>query len=112
MSEKNKEEIVVMEMVYEMGLRGFRFLPVDLYRSHESHFLIEGDALRCPFTSLPNFGIAAAQNLVAAREEPFISVEDLKARARLSVAIIDMLRDMGTLNGLSDSNQVDFFSLL
>jgi DNA polymerase-3 subunit alpha (Gram-positive type) len=112
LSEKNKEEIVVMEMVYEMGLRGFRFLPVDLYRSHESHFLIEGDALRCPFTSLPNFGIAAAQNLVAAREEPFISVEDLKARARLSVAIIDMLRDMGTLNGLSDSNQVDFFSLL
>ncbi|MDD4081443.1 MAG: PolC-type DNA polymerase III [Eubacteriales bacterium] len=112
LTEKNKEEIVVMEMVYEMGLRGFSFLPVDLYKSHESHFLIEGDALRCPFTSLPSFGIAAAQNLVAAREEPFISVEDLKTRARLSVAVINMLRDMGTLNGLSDTNQVDFFSLL
>ncbi len=112
LSEKNKDEIVVMEMVYEMGLRGFHFLPVDLYKSHETQFLIEGNGLRCPFTKLPNFGIAAAQNLVAAREEPFISVEDLKNRARLSTAVIDMLRDSGALSGLNDSNQVDFFSLI
>ena len=112
LSEKNKDEIVVMEMVYEMGLRGFHFLNVDLYKSHETQFLIEENGLRCPFTSLPGFGIAAAQNLVAAREEPFISVEDLKARAKLSTAVIDMLRDTGALSGLSDSNQVDFFSFL
>lgn len=112
LSEKNKDEIVVMEMVYEMGLRGFHFLNVDLYKSHETQFLIEENGLRCPFTSLPGFGIAAAQNLVAAREEPFLSVEDLKARAKLSTAVIDMLRDTGALSGLSDSNQVDFFSFL
>lgn len=112
LTEKNKDEIVVMEMAFEMGLRGFHFLPVDLYKSHESQFIIEGNGLRCPFTSLPNFGIAAAQNLVAVRQEPFISVEDLKTRARLSAAVIEMLKDTGALSGLSDSNQVDFFSLM
>ena len=112
LSEKNKDEIVVMEMVYEMGLRGFHFLPVDLYKSDATKFQIEGNGLRCPFTSLPNFGIAAAQNLMAARDEPFISIEDLKSKARLSTAVIDMLRDSGALSGLSDSNQVDFFSFL
>ncbi|MGI6696039.1 MAG: PolC-type DNA polymerase III [Christensenellales bacterium] len=112
LSEKNKDEIVVMEMVYEMGLRGYHFLPVDLYKSDATRFQIEGVGLRCPFTSLPNFGIAAAQNLMAAREDPFISIEDLKSRAKLSTAVIDMLRDSGSLSGLSDSNQVDFFSFL
>ena len=112
LSEKNKDEIVVMEMVYEMGLRGYHFLPVDLYKSDATRFTIEGHGLRCPFTSLPSFGIAATQNLMAAREEPFISVEDLKSRARLSAGVVDMLRDAGALSGLNDSNQVDFFSFL
>ncbi len=113
LSEKNKDEIVVLELAYEMSLRGFQFLPVDLYKSDATQFLIEENGLRCPFTSLPNFGITAAQNLMAARgEEPFISVEDLKTRARLSTAVIGMLKDSGALSGLSDTNQVDFFSLL
>ncbi len=59
---EEQDEIVVLELAYEIGLRGFQFLPVDLYKSDATQFLIEENGLRCPFTSLPNFGITAAQN--------------------------------------------------
>lgn len=111
-SEVNKSEITVLEVVHEMNLRGFTFLPVDLYKSDAFNFVIEGQALRCPFTSLPGFGEAAANGIIQTRQEPYISIEDLKNKARLSTTAVEMLRECGALNGLSDSNQIDIFSFL
>lgn len=112
LSDKNEKEIVVMEIAHEMGLRGFTFLPVDLYKSDATRFLMEGNALRCPFTSLSGFGESATQGIIEARKEPFISVEDIRSRAKISSTAIDQLRECGALNGLNDTNQVSFFSLM
>ena len=112
MSDKNEKELVTLELVHEMGLRGFSFLPVDLYKSDTNQFIIEGNSLRCPFTALSGFGDSAAQGLISARTEPFISIEDLKIRAKISSPAVELLRESGALNGLTDSNQVDFFSLI
>ncbi|NLE20965.1 MAG: PolC-type DNA polymerase III, partial [Clostridiales bacterium] len=112
LTDKNEKEIVVMELAHEMGLRGFSFLPVDLYKSDATRFLMEGDALRCPFTSLSGFGESAAQGIIDARSERFISVEDIRSRAKVSSTAIDLLRECGALNGLNDTNQVSFFTLL
>lgn len=112
LSEKNKDEIVVLELAYEMALRGFSFLPVDLYRSDATKFIIEGDGLRCPFTSMPGFGESAAQGIVGARSENFISIEDLRTKARLSTSAIDLLKQAGALAGMQDTNQVSFFTLM
>ena len=38
---RDKELITILEVVYEMTLRGIRLLPVDIYRSHATKFLIE-----------------------------------------------------------------------
>lgn len=111
-SDKNESEITVLELVHEMNLRGFTFLPVDLYKSHPTQFLIEGEALRCPFTSISGFGESAAQGIVDTRDEKYISIEDLKEKAKLGNAVIELLRECGALNGLNDTNQVDFFSML
>ncbi len=111
MTDKSEKEIIVLELVREMLLRGFTFLPVDLYKSDPSLFLIEGNALRCPFSSLPGFGENAARGLAAARAEGFHSVEDLKSKAKISSSAIEQLREGGVLNGLSKTNQVSFFSL-
>ena len=62
-----------------------------------------------PFTAL---ALGAARSIVENRGEPFVSIEDLRQRTRISAACIDQLRDFGALKGLSDTNQVDFFSLL
>ena len=106
---KEKEEITAMEIVIEMQMRGFEFLPADLYKSHVNEFIIEDGKLRVPFTSLGGLGEAAAQNIVRERETPFLSIEDLKNRAKLSSAVIDLLKGHGCLTGLQETSQVSFF---
>lgn len=112
LSGTQKDEIVALEVVLEMLSRGFSFLPPDLYLSDASEFLIEGNGLRVPLDSLNGFGKAAAQSIVEARSEPFVSIEDLRKRTSINTSGIDMLREAGALKNLSDTNQVDFFSLL
>ena len=111
LTDKNEKEIILLELVHEMLLRGFSFLPVDLYKSDPALFLIEENSLRCPFISLPGFGESAAQGLAAARGEGFNSIEDLKNKARISSSAIEQLRESGVLNGLSKTNQVSFFTI-
>ena len=91
-------------------MRGFRFLPVDLYKSDVRKFLIEDGALRCPFTSLGGLGESAALPIVAAREQaPFLSVEDLKERGKVGSSVIELLRTHGSLEGLSETSQISMF---
>ena len=46
-----------------------------------------------------------------ARSIPFISVEDLKNRGKVSSAVLDLLRDHGCLKDLAETNQVTLFQL-
>ena len=107
---KDKDSITALEMVLEMMARGYSFLPADLYKSDVHRFLPEGDhSLRVPFTALGGLGEAAAQGIVDARHDPFISVEDLKNRGKVSSAVLDLLREHGCLEGLAETNQVTLF---
>ena len=110
-TQKDKDAITALEMVLEMMARGFSFLPADLYKSDVKRFVPEGDkALRVPFTALGGLGEAAAQGIVDARHDPFISVEDLKNRGKVSSAVLDLLREHGCLEGLAETNQVTLFN--
>ncbi len=110
LSAKEEDEITAMEMVLEMMARGFCFLPADLYKSDVVRFIPEGEkGLRVPFTSLGGLGESAAESIVAERGTPFISVEDLKNRAKVSSAVVELLREHGCLNNLSETSQVTLF---
>ncbi len=109
-TQKDKDAITAMEIVVEMMARGFRFLPVDLYKSDVRRFIPEGETgLRAPFTALGGLGETAAQSIVDARSEPFISVEDLKIRGKVSSSVLDLLREHGCLKELPETNQVTLF---
>ena len=111
-TQKDKDLMVIMELVIEMLCRGIRFAPVDLYESDATKFQLVSDTLiRMPFNALPGLGEAAAQSIVEARKEtPFISVEDLRARTKISQSLVDLLRESGCLAGLPESNQTTLFS--
>ncbi|MCI5772598.1 MAG: PolC-type DNA polymerase III [Clostridiales bacterium] len=107
---KDKDAITAMELVQEMMARGYYFLPADLYKSDVRRFLPEGErGLRVPFLSLGGLGETAAESIGQAREIPFLSVEDLKNRAKLSNAVIDLLREHGCLKDLPETSQVTLF---
>ncbi|WP_428839290.1 PolC-type DNA polymerase III [Bacillus massilinigeriensis] len=109
-STKEKNLLTVMELALEMCERGFSFQKVDLYRSHASEFIIEGNTLIPPFNAIPGLGTNAAVNIVKARKDgEFLSKEDLQQRGKVSKTIIEYLDKQGCLESLPDQNQLSLF---
>jgi len=107
-----KNMAIMLEVANEMYQRGIVFLPVDLEKSHATDFLIEEGGLRMPFLSVPKLGENAARSLAKAREEGgFLSVEDIKNRAKLSSAVIEEMHNMGMLAGFTATNQISMFDI-
>ena len=109
-SPKEKGLLTVLESAREMMARGLSFLPIDLYRSDATRFLVDGDALLPPFSSVSGIGVNAARNIVKAREEGhFLSIEDFQKRSRVSSAVVEVLERLGCLRDLPESNQLTLF---
>ncbi|WP_243354325.1 PolC-type DNA polymerase III [Bacillus litorisediminis] len=109
-SAKEKNLLTVLELALEMCERGFSFQRVDLYRSHASEFVIDGNTLIPPFNSIPGLGTNAALNIVKAREEgEFLSKEDLQQRGKVSKTIMEYLESQGCLESLPEQNQLSLF---
>lgn len=108
---KEKAMISILEMALEMTARGFGFKPVDLYRSHATKFLVDGDKLLFPFSAVDGIGENAAKQIAAAKEEggEFLSIEDFQQRSRATKTIVELMRTMGCFRGLPDSNQLSLF---
>ena len=69
MSVKEKGIYTILEIVLEMYERGYKFLPIDLYKSHSTKFLIEDGAIRPPLASIPGLGNVAAESIYKAVQE-------------------------------------------
>jgi DNA polymerase-3 subunit alpha (Gram-positive type) len=110
-SNKDKDLQTILEVALEMYARGIKCLPVDLYKSDATRFLITDDGILPPFTALQGLGTAAAKNIVEARRTGgnFISIEELKARAGVSKSVIEILENHGCLKGLDQSSQLSLF---
>ena len=107
---KDKNMYAILELVLEMYERGFEFLPMDLYKSHSTKFLVEDDKIRPPLNSIPGLGTVAAEGIVKARQEgKFMSIDDLKIRSKIGNSVIDVLKKYDCLKGMSQSNQMSLF---
>ena len=93
-----------------MLARGYKFLPVNLLKSEAFAFKPEDGKIRMPFSALGGLGDKAAEKIVSVREnDEFLSIEDLSMKAGLSKAVIEILRNAGALEGMSETNQLSFF---
>ncbi|MGI6486892.1 MAG: hypothetical protein ACOX2B_00950 [Syntrophothermaceae bacterium] len=109
-SPKERKLLPVLEVALEMYARGFQFLPVHLYDSHATRFLVCPQGLILPFSSLSGVGDKAAESIVKAREQgEFVSVEDLQLRSGISRAVIDILKQSGCLDSLPETSQLSLF---
>ena len=66
---KEKGMYTILEIVLEMYERGFEFLPIDLYKSHSTKFLIEDGKIRPPLSSIAGLGTVAAVGIREAVEK-------------------------------------------
>ncbi|MCX8130093.1 MAG: PolC-type DNA polymerase III [Clostridia bacterium] len=110
MTQKEKNVLTILEVTNEMYARGIKFLPVDLYKSDAIKFQITSEGIRPPLNALQGLGGAAAQNIVDSRRDgEFLSVDELRVRAKISKAVIEILQQNGCLEGLPESNQLSLF---
>lgn len=107
---KEKSMISILEMGLEMTARGFKFKPIDLYRSDATRFIVDDDSLIPPFGAIAGVGENAARNIAASREDgDYLSVEDFQQRAKVSKTIVEVLSGFGCFRGLPESNQLMLF---
>ena len=100
-----------MEVVYEFYLRGLEFLPISIYESHATKFLIKDGKILPPFVAVSGLGESAAWDIMSGREgKEFLSVEEFSlACPKVSKTHIQMLKDAGAFGSLPDTSQVSFF---
>ena len=91
--------------------RDIEFLPIDLYKSHATRFTVESDGIRPPLNSIPGLGTVAAESIYKSKEDgKFMSIDDLRIRAKIGKSIIELLQKFNCLNGMSQSNQLTLFA--
>ncbi len=108
---KDKDLLIVLQIAWEMYLRGFYVEKIDLYKSDAVKFIIHENSLLPPLNSLNGFGNVAAKSLVEARKNgPFTSIADIKKRTSASQTNIEQLREHGCLAGMQESDQMELFA--
>jgi len=109
-TQKEKDELTVLEVAYEMFSRGYEFLPVDIEESDAQRFNIKEGKILPPFLSLQGLGDNAAQSIVREREKGvFSSVDSMKNRAKLNKTAIEALEKHGVLRNIPASDQLTLF---
>ena len=109
-SVKDKNVYSILESVLEMYERGIKFLPIDLYKSHATKFIMEEDGIRPPLNSIPGLGTVAAESIDRAKQEgKFMSIDDLRLRAKIGKSVIELLTRFDCLKGMTQSNQMSLF---
>jgi len=96
-----------LQLVDEYLARGYKFLPVNLKKSHGTKFLPEDGAIRLPFASLPGIAENAGISIMeACKNHEIYSVDDLRIHSKVSKTVIETLRKNGVLDELDETNQI------
>ncbi len=112
LSPKEEEISKTLQMAIEMCERGYSFSNVDLYKSDAVKFTPDHEhkCLIPPFITIDGLGENAAVSVVEARKDgEFTSQEDLLRRTKLNSTNVENLEKMGSLKGLSKTDQLSLF---
>ena len=113
LSKKEQDSYKDMKSVQEMYARGFEFTPIDLFTAHSRNFQIVDGKLMPSFNSIDGLGEKAADAIVeAAKDGPFLSKDDFRARTKVSKTVVDLMDGLGILGNLPESNQISLFDFV
>ncbi len=109
----NKEMSIIetLKIALEATARGINFAPLSVTESGAKNFVIKDNhTLIPPFRTIDGLGLTVAEKIVEEREKnPFLSIEDLQKRGKVSATLIDKMRMMGMLDNMDESSQLSLF---
>lgn len=111
-SPKEEEIEKTLIIALEMAERGYEFENLDLDKSDATNFLVDPVSKKIipPFIVIDNLGANAALTVIEARKKSkFHSIEDLTLRTKLNNSNIEMLKTLGVLKNLPESDQMSLF---
>ena len=109
-SAKEQDDILILEVAYEMYARGYEFEPARLGISDSLHFLAHDGKVLLPFVAIDGMGENAAKTLVEEyNKRPYETVEEVSDRGKVNKSAIDALRQHGVLDGLPETAQLSLF---
>lgn len=107
---KEENEMIVLEVAYEMYCRGFEFQSIILGESDGVKFYEYDGKVLLPYMAISGVGESAARSIADEyKKKPFDTVEELRERTKLSKTNIDKLREMGVLKGMPETDQLSLF---
>lgn len=107
---KDDAELATLQIVNEMMARGIEVLPIDVYKSEATMFVVEDGKIRLPFSCLPGVGGAAAEALAeAGKKYEYLSIEDMQVKTKVSKGVIETLKEVGVLGDMPESSQMSLF---
>lgn len=110
-TKKEEDEVIVLEVAYEMYARGYEFLPARLGESDATKFYAKDGKVLLPFVALAGVGENAAKAIAEEHaKRPFETVEEIRERAKANKTAIEALREHGVLEGLPESDQLSLFA--
>lgn len=110
MSKKEGDLYTLLEVSNEMYSRGFQIKKVDLYQSDPEKFKVVGGELLPPLVALQGVGINAAKNIAEeAKNGEFLSMEDMRMRAKATKTVIEAMKEHGCLGDMPETNQLSLF---
>jgi DNA polymerase III subunit alpha, Gram-positive type len=106
-TKKEEDEIIVLEVAYEMYSRGFQFENPKLGESKAVQFSLKNGKIQVPLCALDGVGENAGRAIEDAYcQTPFATVDDLRDRTRVNKTAIEALRNCGALEGIQESDQM------
>ena len=110
-SKKEQDVQESLHVCLEATARGIKFLPVSLYESEATTYVVKSDnEIIPPFNSIEGLGETVAKNIVKERNKKgFLSIEDVQVRAKISETLIESMKQMGIFDGMDESNQLSLF---
>ena len=92
--------------------RGYNISMINIDKSISRYWIVdkENNSIIPPFNVLDGLGESAAETVVEARNKrPFMSIEDLQCRTKLSQQHIENLKKLKVLDHLPESDQISLF---
>lgn len=112
-SQTEKNQLTVMEVVYEIYARGYEFsLPI-LGISDPLKFNAHDGKINIPYRAFNGIGDNAAKSIDKEyKKEKFLSLDDVRSRTKLTEKNIDMLADYNVFGNIPNSAQISIMEVL
>ena len=102
-----------MRIVEEMMARGVEFTPIDIFKAKAREFQVVDGKIMPALNSIAGLGDNAAEAIEReAANGPYLSVEEFISRTKVSKTNADLLKELGLLGSIPDTNQLSIFDLV